>query len=151
MAKSAQIAAEAHLRAMRATRPGSSEAMIAAGRDYIQEMGGLSVSLEHLSYEDILARSGVSRSSVYRVWQYKEDYFAEMVPALARFEWMTGADPSHQEAMLDGLDELANQGESLADPEFRDAFDHPDHHVAGAGHHEGEIGDLPQQARRRFP
>ena len=30
MAKSAQIAAEAHLRAMRATRPGSSEAMIAA-------------------------------------------------------------------------------------------------------------------------
>lgn len=46
--------------------------------------GGLTVSLEHLGFEEIIQRAGVSRSSVYRRWPYKDLFFADVVKELAR-------------------------------------------------------------------
>jgi AcrR family transcriptional regulator len=45
---------------------------------------GLTVSLDHLSFEDIIREAGVSRSAVYRHWPYKDLFFSDLVIELAR-------------------------------------------------------------------
>ncbi|BCY09779.1 hypothetical protein L3i22_048670 [Actinoplanes sp. L3-i22] len=45
---------------------------------------GLTVSLEHLSFEAIIRAAEVSRSSAYRHWQYKDQFFGDVVKELAR-------------------------------------------------------------------
>lgn len=59
------------------------ERMLAAatamvGRD------GLTVSLEHISFEDVIRDAGVSRSAVYRRWPYKDMFFSDLLRELAR-------------------------------------------------------------------
>lgn len=44
---------------------------------------GLTVSLEHLSLEDIIRDAGVSRSAVYRRWPYKDLFFSDLLRQLA--------------------------------------------------------------------
>lgn len=44
---------------------------------------GLTVSLEHLSFEEVIQRSLVSRSAVYRLWPNKELYFNDLLLELA--------------------------------------------------------------------
>jgi AcrR family transcriptional regulator len=44
---------------------------------------GLTVSLDHLSFEDIIREAGVSRSAVYRHWPYKDLFFSDLVIELA--------------------------------------------------------------------
>ena len=44
---------------------------------------GLTVSLDHLSFEDIIRDADVSRSAVYRRWPYKDLFFSDLVKALA--------------------------------------------------------------------
>jgi AcrR family transcriptional regulator len=45
---------------------------------------GLTVSLDHLSFEDIIADADVARSAVYRRWPYKDLFFSDLVKALAQ-------------------------------------------------------------------
>jgi AcrR family transcriptional regulator len=45
---------------------------------------GLTVSLDHLSFEDIIRDADVSRSAVYRRWPYKDLFFSDLVKELAR-------------------------------------------------------------------
>src|SRR6516164_8119090 len=45
---------------------------------------GLTVSLDHISFEDIIRDAGVSRSAVYRRWPYKDLFFSDLVRQLAR-------------------------------------------------------------------
>lgn len=45
---------------------------------------GLSLSLEHLSFEQIVAEAGVARASVYRRWPHKDLYFSDLLVALAQ-------------------------------------------------------------------
>jgi AcrR family transcriptional regulator len=45
---------------------------------------GLTVSLDHISFEDIIRDAGVSRSAVYRRWPYKDLFFSDLVKQLAR-------------------------------------------------------------------
>lgn len=45
---------------------------------------GLTVSLEHLSLEDVIRDAGVSRSAVYRRWPYKDLFFSDLLRELAR-------------------------------------------------------------------
>ena len=45
---------------------------------------GLTVSLEHISFEDVIREAGVSRSAVYRRWPYKDLFFSDLVKELAR-------------------------------------------------------------------
>lgn len=44
---------------------------------------GLTVSLEHLSMEEVIRDAGVSRSAVYRRWPYKDLFFSDLLRRLA--------------------------------------------------------------------
>jgi AcrR family transcriptional regulator len=44
---------------------------------------GLTVSLEHISFEDLIRGAGVSRSAAYRRWPHKDLFFSDLVKALA--------------------------------------------------------------------
>lgn len=45
---------------------------------------GLTVSLDHLSFEDVIREAGVARSAVYRRWPYKDLFFSDLVKEVAR-------------------------------------------------------------------
>ena len=45
---------------------------------------GLTVSLDHLSFEDLIRDARVSRSAVYRRWPYKDLFFSDLLKELAR-------------------------------------------------------------------
>ncbi|WP_222853406.1 TetR/AcrR family transcriptional regulator [Fodinicola acaciae] len=45
---------------------------------------GLTVSLEHISLEDVIRDSGVSRSAAYRRWPYKDLFVSDLLRTLAK-------------------------------------------------------------------
>jgi AcrR family transcriptional regulator len=45
---------------------------------------GLTVSLDHISLEELIREARVSRSAVYRRWPYKDLFFADLVKELAK-------------------------------------------------------------------
>jgi AcrR family transcriptional regulator len=45
---------------------------------------GLTVSLGHISLEDVIRDAGVSRSAVYRRWPYKDLFLSDLLKELAR-------------------------------------------------------------------
>jgi AcrR family transcriptional regulator len=45
---------------------------------------GLTVSLDHISFEDVIRDAGVSRTAVYRRWPYKQMFFSDLLKELAR-------------------------------------------------------------------
>ncbi len=44
---------------------------------------GLTVSLDHISFEDVIRDAGVARSTAYRHWPYKDLFFSDLVKELA--------------------------------------------------------------------
>lgn len=44
---------------------------------------GLTVSLEHISLEEVIREAGVARSAVYRRWPYKDMFFSDLLRELA--------------------------------------------------------------------
>jgi len=44
---------------------------------------GLTVSLDHIGFEDLIREAGVSRSTAYRHWPYKDLFFSDLVKELA--------------------------------------------------------------------
>ena len=56
--------------------------MLDAGRELASESGA-ALTIEHLRLEEIIHRAGVPRSSVYRMWPYKEDYIDDLLCYLA--------------------------------------------------------------------
>ncbi len=48
------------------------------------ESSGLTVSLDHISFEEVIQRAGVSRSAAYRRWPYKDLFFTDLLRELAR-------------------------------------------------------------------
>lgn len=76
---------------------------------------GLTVSLEHISFEDVIREAGVSRTSAYRRWPHKDLFFSDLVLALAR-------DPAPG-IFADELDLVrriaAERLDGLADPQAR--------------------------------
>jgi len=47
------------------------------------ESSGLTVSLDHISFEEVIQRAGVSRSAAYRRWPYKDLFFTDLLRELA--------------------------------------------------------------------
>lgn len=77
---------------------------------------GLTVSLEHISLEDVIRDAGVSRSAVYRRWPYKDLFFSDLLKELAggASPAIAGGNPQAVEAVsrviLDHLDWLRTPG-----------------------------------------
>ena len=76
-----------------AIRSGDERRMLGAALAVVGRTG-LTVSLDHLSFEDIIRDADVSRSAVYRRWPYKDLFFSDLVKQLAldaapRLSWRT--------------------------------------------------------------
>lgn len=59
------------------------ERMLQAAASMVNRTG-LTVSLDHLSFEDVIRNADVSRSAVYRRWPYKDLFFSDLVKKLAK-------------------------------------------------------------------
>jgi hypothetical protein len=56
--------------------------MLDAGRELAREAGA-ALTIEHLRLEEVIQRARVPRSSVYRMWPYREDYIDDLLVYLA--------------------------------------------------------------------
>ena len=56
--------------------------MLDAGRELAVEAGA-ALTVEHLRLEEVIQRARVPRSSVYRLWPYKDDYIDDLMVYLA--------------------------------------------------------------------
>jgi AcrR family transcriptional regulator len=56
--------------------------MLQAGRELALEAGA-ALTIEHLRLEEVIQRARVPRSSVYRLWPYREDYTDDLLSYLA--------------------------------------------------------------------
>src|SRR5499433_4242865 len=56
--------------------------MLDAGRELALEAGA-ALTIEHLRLEEVIQRARVPRSSVYRMWPYKENYIDDLLCYLA--------------------------------------------------------------------
>ena len=76
---------------------------------------GLTVSLDHIGFEDIIRDADVSRSAVYRRWPYKDLFFSDLVKVLAQ-----GATPSIVNDEVDLMRRVvAEHPDWLETPELR--------------------------------
>ena len=57
--------------------------MLQAARAMVSRTG-LTVSLDHISFEDVIRDADVSRSAVYRRWPHKDLFFSDLVKELAQ-------------------------------------------------------------------
>src|ERR1700761_4111514 len=58
------------------------ERMLKAGRELALEAGA-ALTIEHLRLEEVIQRARVPRSSVYRMWAYREEYIDDLLCYLA--------------------------------------------------------------------
>jgi AcrR family transcriptional regulator len=80
---------------------------------------GLTVSLEHISYEDVIRDARVSRSTAYRRWPYKDLFFSDLLKELARAA--TPAAVSSEATSIPLIRQIImDHRDWLATPELRD-------------------------------
>jgi AcrR family transcriptional regulator len=60
--------------------------MLEAGRKMVRETG-LTVSLEHLSFEEVIRQADVARSAAYKLWPRKEAYYLDLLYEVAGPDW----------------------------------------------------------------
>jgi len=88
-------------RARRLSDQETGERMLAAALATVNR-DGLTVSLEHISFEDVIRDAGVSRSSAYRRWPHKDLFLSDLVKELA-----AGPTPAIVADELDMIREIA--------------------------------------------
>jgi AcrR family transcriptional regulator len=69
-------------RARRLSDQETGDRMLAAARQMVNR-DGLTVSLEHIGFEDVIRDADVSRSSAYRRWPHKDLFLSDLVRELA--------------------------------------------------------------------
>jgi AcrR family transcriptional regulator len=83
MATPAQPATGLGRRARRLSDQETEQRMLRAAVAMVSR-AGLTVSLDHISLEEIIRDADVSRSAVYRRWPYKDLFFSDLVKELAK-------------------------------------------------------------------
>lgn len=81
---------------------------------------GLTVSLDHISFEELIRDADVSRSTVYRRWPYKDLFFSDLVRELATAAIPSAADNAAIEAVLH--DTVREHLDWLSTPELRQSL-----------------------------
>lgn len=82
------------------------------------DQAGLTVSLEHISFEDVIRQADVSRSSAYRRWPHKDLFFSDLVLELAK-----NPTPGIVTDEMDLIRRIvAGRLDQLADPQARHAL-----------------------------
>lgn len=91
--------------------------VLGTARGMVEDAGGLTVSLAHLSLEEIIRAAGVPRSSVFREWATREDFYLDLMVELTSDE---GAGAVFDQATLDtAFIVLDSMAERLRDPAER--------------------------------
>jgi AcrR family transcriptional regulator len=79
---------------------------------------GLTVSLDHIPVEEVIRQAGVSRSSAYRLWPYKQDFYIDLLCHLAGPTWQGTASYDHETvALVERL--VAENRERIRTPDGR--------------------------------
>jgi AcrR family transcriptional regulator len=103
-------------RARRLSDQETAERMLSAALEMINRTG-LTVSLDHLSLEDVIREAGVARSAVYRHWPYKDLFFSDVVTELAK---AAIPDAAANDAIVGLIQRVvAERTDDLASPEGR--------------------------------
>ncbi|WP_043840986.1 TetR/AcrR family transcriptional regulator [Amycolatopsis taiwanensis] len=90
----------------RLTDAETAQRMLDAAMAMVEDTG-LTVSLDHISFEDVIRDAGVARSAAYRRWPYKDMFFSDLLKELAKqAPAATGADGQAGE---DALRQLARE------------------------------------------
>jgi AcrR family transcriptional regulator len=96
--------------------------MLDAGRELAQEAGA-ALTIEHLRLEEVIQRARVPRSSVYRMWAYREDYIDDLLCYLAGTgSWFSDRPVLDPETFADLKRILAENARLLGTPEGRRAL-----------------------------
>jgi AcrR family transcriptional regulator len=96
--------------------------MLNAGRELALESGA-ALTIEHMRMEEAIQRARVPRSSVYRLWPYKDDYIDDLLCYLAGpGSWFSDR-PAHDPETADLIKGVLTGNEHLlATPEGRQAL-----------------------------
>ncbi len=79
---------------------------------------GLTVGLDHISFEEVIRDAGVSRTAVYRRWPYKDLFFSDLLRELAA--GAAPADAATEEATMRLLGPMvAENADKLDSPQGR--------------------------------
>jgi AcrR family transcriptional regulator len=93
--------------------------MFSAARDLVFAQG-FSISLEELSFEEVIRKAGISRSSAYRLWPYKGDFVQDLLCDLAGPNWL-GTAAFDQETIELASNVIFSKADQLKTPEGRRA------------------------------
>ena len=95
--------------------------MLDAGRELAVEAGA-ALTVEHLRLEEVIQRARVPRSSVYRLWPYKDDYIDDLMVYLAGpGSWFRSSGVFDPETIAIVRKVLTDNQHLLATPEGRRA------------------------------
>jgi AcrR family transcriptional regulator len=96
--------------------------MLDTGREMANEAGA-ALTIEHLRLEEVIQRARVPRSSVYRMWAYREEYIDDLLVYLAGTgSWFSDRPVLDPKTLSDILRILEENGELLATLEGRRAL-----------------------------
>jgi AcrR family transcriptional regulator len=96
--------------------------MLDTGREMANEAGA-ALTIEHLRLEEVIQRARVPRSSVYRMWAYREEYIDDLLVYLAGTgSWFSDRPVLDPKTLADILRILEENGELLATLEGRRAL-----------------------------
>ena len=96
--------------------------MLDAGRDLALDVGA-ALTIEHLRLEEVIQRARVPRSSVYRLWAYREEYIDDLLCYLAgEGSWFSERPVLAPETFSVVRRTLADNKRLLATPEGRRAI-----------------------------
>jgi len=117
--------------------------MLDAGRELALEAGA-ALTIEHLRLEEVIQRARVPRSSVYRLWAYREEYIDDLLCYLAGAgSWFSDRTVLDPETFVVARQVIIDNWHLLAVPEGRRALMREVIRLATTGNYETLSESLP--------